>query len=98
MTKDQDQDLKNQEFSEKLKALHIKLGSISGFLTTMRSDNNEEYKKISHDLKALMKQVNIIRKSMEIYFIIMFILMFFMIQKTLWSGSGTKLSLLANLF
>lgn len=98
MIKDQDNVLKNNECSEKLKALHSKLGSISGFLTTMRSDNTEEYKKISHDLKILMKQVNTIRKSIEIYFVVILILMFFMIQKMLWSSSSTNFSLLTNLF
>jgi len=98
MTEDQDNDLKNKESSDKLKALHHKLGSMSGFLITMRSDNAEEYKKISHDIKFLIKQINIIRKSIEIYFIIILILMFFMIQKTLWSGSSSNFSLLTNLF
>jgi|GEM_PF-4762802 len=98
MTQNQDTDLKNKEYSEKLKALNSKLGSISGFLTTMRSDNNEEYKKISHDLKILMKQINTIRKSMEIYFIVMLILMFFMIQKMSLSSSSANFSLLTNLF
>ena len=59
---------------------------------------NEEQKKISHDLKALMKQINTMQKSIEIYFIVILVLMFFMTQKMLWSGSSKNLSLLTNLF
>ncbi|HJD66990.1 MAG TPA: hypothetical protein LFV66_00680 [Rickettsia endosymbiont of Bembidion lapponicum] len=97
MTQDQDNDPKNNE-SDKLKSLHNKLGSISGFLMTMRSDTIEEQKKISHDLKALMKQINTMQKSIEIYFIVILVLMFFMTQKMLWSGPSKNLSLLTNLF
>lgn len=95
MTKDQDTDL---ECTKRLKTLQTKLGSLSGFLTTMRSDSTEEYKKISHDLEILIKQVNTIRKNMEIYFVVILILMFIMIQKMLWTGSSTNFSLLTSLF
>ena len=65
----------------------------------MRSDNNEEYKKISNDLEILIKQINTIRKNMEIYFVIILILMFIIIQKMLWTtGSSTNFSLLTTLF
>ncbi|XLM33609.1 MAG: hypothetical protein QFX12_06010 [Rickettsia africae] len=85
MIQDHNTDLKHAEQTERLKALQNKLGNLSGFLTTMRSDNNEEYKKISNDLKILMKQINTIRKNMEIYFVIILILMFIIIQKMLWT-------------
>ncbi|AAL02979.1 MULTISPECIES: hypothetical protein [spotted fever group] len=85
MIQDHNTDLKHEEQTERLKALQNKLGNLSGFLTTMRSDNNEEYKKISNDLKILMKQINTIRKNMEIYFVIILILMFIIIQKMLWT-------------
>ncbi len=85
MIQDHNTDLKHEEQTERLKALQNKLGNLSGFLTTMRSDNNEEYKKISNDLKSLMKQINTIRKNMEIYFVIILILMFIIIQKMLWT-------------
>lgn len=98
MTQGQDNDLNNKECNENLKALHSKLGSISGFLITMRSEDIEEYKKISHDLKTLIKQVHTMQKSMEIYFIIISILLFFMIQKMFWTTSSINLSLLTNLF
>ncbi|HJD58661.1 MULTISPECIES: hypothetical protein [spotted fever group] len=99
MIQDHNTDLKHEEHTERLKALQNKLGNLSGFLTTMRSDNNEEYKKISNDLEILMKQINTIRKNMEIYFVIILILMFIIIQKMLWTtGSSTNLSLLTTLF
>ncbi|ACR47575.1 hypothetical protein RPR_04530 [Rickettsia peacockii str. Rustic] len=85
MIQDHNTDLKHEEQTERLKALQNKLGNLSGFLTTMRSDNNEEYKKIANDLKILMKQINTIRKNMEIYFVIILILMFIIIQKMLWT-------------
>ncbi|MFA1688458.1 hypothetical protein ABVF33_02885 [Candidatus Rickettsia barbariae] len=85
MIQDHNTDLKHEEQTERLKALQNKLGNLSGFLTTMRSDNNEEYKKISNDLKILMKQINTISKNMEIYFVIILILMFIIIQKMLWT-------------
>ncbi|AEV92076.1 MAG: hypothetical protein AB8U78_06360 [Rickettsia slovaca] len=85
MIQDHNTDLKHEEQTARLKALQNKLGNLSGFLTTMRSDNNEEYKKISNDLKILMKQINTIRKNMEIYFVIILILMFIIIQKMLWT-------------
>ncbi|HJD55155.1 MAG TPA: hypothetical protein LFW21_00510 [Rickettsia endosymbiont of Pyrocoelia pectoralis] len=94
-TKDHDTD---SECTERLKTLQTKIGSLSGFLTTMRSDNSEEYKKISHDLEVLIKQVNTIRKNMEIYFVVILILMFIIIQKMLWTGSSTNFSLLTSLF
>ena len=99
MIQDHNTDLKHEEHTEMLKALQNKLGNLSGFLTTMRSDNNEEYKKISNDLEILMKKINTIRKNMEIYFVIILILMFIIIQKMLWTtGSSTNLSLLTTLF
>ncbi|MCC8406048.1 MAG: hypothetical protein LN560_00110 [Rickettsia endosymbiont of Sceptobius lativentris] len=99
MIQDHNTVLKHEEHTERLKALQNKLGNLSGFLTTMRSDNNEEYKKISNDLEILMKQINTIRKNMEIYFVIILILMFIIIQKMLWTtGSSTNLSLLTTLF
>ncbi|HJD54395.1 MAG TPA: hypothetical protein LFW11_03415 [Rickettsia endosymbiont of Proechinophthirus fluctus] len=85
MIQDHNTDLKHEEQTERLKALQNKLGNLSGFLTTMRSDNNEEYKKIANDLKILMQQINTIRKNMEIYFVIILILMFIIIQKMLWT-------------
>ena len=99
MIHDHNTDLKHEEHTKRLKTLQNKLGNLSGFLTTMRSDNNEEYKKISNDLEILMKKINTIRKNMEIYFVIILILMFIIIQKTLWiTGSSTNLSLLTTLF
>lgn len=85
MIQDHNTDLKHEEQTERLKALQNKLGNLSGFLTTMRSDNNEEYKKIANDLKILMKQIHTIRKNMEIYFVIILILMLIIIQKMLWT-------------
>ncbi|AFB21271.1 hypothetical protein [Rickettsia canadensis] len=99
MIQDHNTHLKHEEHTERLKALQNKLGYLSGFLTTMRSDNNEDYKKISNDLKTLMKQINTIRKNMEIYFIIILIFMFIIIKKMLWTnGLSTKLSLFTTLF
>ncbi|MFV9936036.1 MAG: hypothetical protein AB8U84_01895 [Rickettsia endosymbiont of Haemaphysalis japonica] len=84
MIQDHNTDLKHEEHTERLKALQNKLGNLSGFLTTMRSDNHEEYKKISNDLKILMKQINTIRQNMKIYFVIILILMFIIMQM-LWT-------------
>ncbi|WP_347938640.1 hypothetical protein [Rickettsia oklahomensis] len=99
MIQDHNTALKHEEHTKRLKALQNKLGNLSGFLITMRSDHNEEYKKISNDLEILMKQINTIRKNMEIYFVIILILIFIIIQKMLWpTGLSTNFSLLTTLF
>jgi hypothetical protein len=83
----------HKEHIETLKALKSKLMTLSGYLITMRSDSIEEQKKISNHLKLLIKQVNIIKRNVGMYFIIITLLMIFIIQKILWIKTASNVFL-----
>ncbi|WP_253308221.1 MULTISPECIES: hypothetical protein [unclassified Rickettsia] len=91
MNKDSNAEHKNDEYTEALKKINSKLMSLSGNLLAMRSDNSEEQKKISNDLKALVKQLNSIKRNVEMYFIAMLLLVIIVIQKMLWTGATSNL-------
>lgn len=73
---------------ETLKTLKSKLIMLSGYLITMRSDTVEEQKKMSQDLKILIKQVNLIKKNLGTYFTIILLFILFIVQKMLCSGTA----------
>ncbi|MFY9589318.1 hypothetical protein [Rickettsia endosymbiont of Halotydeus destructor] len=86
MSKDED-----DEYTETLKAVNSKLMSLSGNLIVFRSDSVEEQKKISNDLKIVVKQLKSMRRNVEMYFIIMLLLVISVLQKMLWTDTISNL-------
>lgn len=91
MNKDSNAGYEDDEYTETLKKINSKLMSLSGKLLAMRADNSGEQKKISNDLKALVKQLNSIKRNVEIYFIVTLLLVIIIIQKMLWMGAVSRL-------
>lgn len=91
MNKDSNARYEDDEYTETLKKINSKLMSLSGKLLAIRADNSGEQKKISNDLKALVKQLNNIKRNVEIYFIVTLLLVIIIIQKVLWVGATSSL-------
>ena len=60
-----------------------KLGTIFGFLTTMRSDNTQEHKNIIIHTQQVLELLKMMKRTLDIYFIIIAFLSFISLTKML---------------